>query len=187
MFRPAWPIATDRLVLRPFAADDLDVMVVIHSAPSTARYLYHGVRDRESVEALLDTKIHGAQIAAVDEWVSAAVISRDSGALVADVSLCWRSDEHRQAEIGFITHPAHRGHGYAAEAARPLIDFAFATLECHRVFGRLDARNTASARVLEKLGMRHEAHLVDNEMVKGEWTSESVYAVLARDWDPRHA
>ncbi len=183
MFRPAWPIATARLELRPFEVDDLDEMAVIHSDPTTARYLYHDVRDRDAVEALLDTKIHGAQIAAVDDWVSAAVVSRDSGALVADVSLCWRSEEHRQAEIGFITHPAHRGNGYAAEAARPLIDFAFATVGCHRVFGRLDARNTASARVLEKLGLRHEAHLIDNERVKGEWTSESIYAVLARDWD----
>jgi RimJ/RimL family protein N-acetyltransferase len=52
----------------------------------------------------------------------------------------------------------------------------------HRVIGRAEARNAASARVLEKLGMRLEAHFVENEWVKGEWQSELVYAVLEREW-----
>jgi len=98
------------------------------------------------------------------------------------VSLLWASEENRQGEIGFIAHPAHHGHGYATEAARPLLRFAFETLGLHRVVGRLEPRNVASARVLEKLGMRLEAHLVENEWVKDEWQSELVYAMLAREW-----
>ena len=60
-----------------------------------------------------------------------------------------------------------------------MVALAFETYDVHRVFGRLEARNLASARVLEKLGMRREAHLVENEWVKGEWQSELVYALLA--------
>jgi RimJ/RimL family protein N-acetyltransferase len=52
----------------------------------------------------------------------------------------------------------------------------------HRLIGRTEARNTGSARVLEKLGMRLEAHLVENEWVKGEWQSELDYALLASEW-----
>jgi RimJ/RimL family protein N-acetyltransferase len=63
-----------------------------------------------------------------------------------------------------------------------MLDFAFRTMELHRVVERLEPRNVGSARVLEKLGMRREAHLVENEWVKGEWQSELVYAVLAREW-----
>ena len=52
-----------------------------------------------------------------------------------------------------------------------------------RVIGRTEARNAASARVLEKLGMRREAHLVENECVKGEWQSELVLrGSLAAEW-----
>ena len=76
----------------------------------------------------------------------------------------------------------HQGNGYATEAARPLLDWAFGDLALHRVIGRTEARNTGSARVLEKLGMRREAHLVENEWVKGEWQSELVYAILDREW-----
>ena len=51
--------------------------------------------------------------------------------------------------------------------------------------GHIDARNTASAAVLERLGMRREAHFVQNEWVKGEWTDEAVYAVLVHEWSAR--
>jgi hypothetical protein len=68
------------------------------------------------------------------------------------------------------------------EAGRVLLRLAFEDLGLHRVIGRLEARNTASARVLERLGMRREAHLVENEYVKEEWQSELVYAILDREW-----
>ena len=63
-----------------------------------------------------------------------------------------------------------------------MLRIAFDDLGLHRVIGRLEPRNVASARVLEKLGMRREALFVDNEMIKGEWQSEAVYAILDREW-----
>ena len=74
------------------------------------------------------------------------------------------------------------GSGYATEAARVLVDYGFGEVGLHRIIGRLEARNIASARVLEKLGMRREALLIENEFVKGEWQSELVYAILEREW-----
>jgi hypothetical protein len=56
-----------------------------------------------------------------------------------------------------------------------------------RVCARLDGRNVASARVLERAGLRREAHLVENEFIKGEWTDEMVYAILRREWEARRA
>jgi L-amino acid N-acyltransferase YncA len=73
----------------------------------------------------------------------------------------------------------HRG------GARALLAIAFEDYELHRVCGRLEPRNEASARVLEKLGMRREGLLVENEWVKGEWQSELIYALLAREWAER--
>ena len=56
-------------------------------------------------------------------------------------------------------------------------------MKLHRVIARIDARNLASAGVLRRLGMRHEAHLVQNEMFKGEWTDEDDFAMLRSEWD----
>ena len=114
--------------------------------------------------------------------MSAAAVLRETGELVGDLSLLWASEVHKQGELGFMVHPRHQGRGYATEAARPLLRFAFEELGLHRVVGTLEARNSASARVLEKLGMRREGHLVENEWVKGEWQSELVYAILDREW-----
>jgi RimJ/RimL family protein N-acetyltransferase len=105
------------------------------------------------------------------------------GEVIGDVSLT--VGEHGQGEIGFTLHPDHQGRGYATEAAEALLALAFEHYRLHRVVGRLEARNAASARVLEKLGMRREAHLIENEWVKGEWQSELVYALLAREWRAR--
>ena len=80
--------------------------------------------------------------------LSLAAVLRESGELIGDCSLHWVSAEHRQAEIGFIFHPDHHGHGYATEAAAALLALAFDELRVHRVIGRLEARNDASARVL---------------------------------------
>lgn len=63
-----------------------------------------------------------------------------------------------------------------------LAALAFEELGFHRVIARVEARNTASARVLARLGMRREAEMVENERVKGEWQSESSYAMLEREW-----
>jgi RimJ/RimL family protein N-acetyltransferase len=94
----------------------------------------------------------------------------------------YRSETHRQGEIGFVLHPDHQGKGYASEAARAMLRLGFEQLDLHRVIGRCEARNDASARLMERLGMRREGHLVENEWVKGEWQSELVFAMLAAEW-----
>jgi RimJ/RimL family protein N-acetyltransferase len=173
---------TERLLLRPFEPRDLDALHAIHGDERNVRWLYHDVRSLEETRELLALKAAGSALRGEGEWLSAAVILRTTGELIGDVSLLWASEVHCQGELGFVFHAAQHGRGYATEAARPMLTFAFETLGLHRVVGRLEPRNTGSARVLEKLGMRREAHLVENEWVKGEWQSELVYAILAREW-----
>ena len=179
---PDWPIVTERLLLRPYGDGDFDGLYAIESSDEVARWLYNGARNEAETRDLLARKIRGAAFAAEGDWLSTAVTLRDGGALVGDVALQWVSELHRCGEIGFTFNPEHQGRGYATEAARALLPFAFETMGWHRLVGRTEARNTGSARVLEKLGMRLEAHLVENEWVKGEWQSELDYALLASEW-----
>ena len=113
-----------------------------------------------------------------------AVELRETGELVGHLTLTV-TPEHRSGEVGFIFHPDHQGQGYATESARALIAYAFEHYKLHRVSGRLEPRNRASARVLEKLGMRREGLLIENEWVKGEWQGEAIYALLACEWAER--
>ena len=117
-----------------------------------------------------------------NEPLSIAVTLREDGVLIGDCTLFWSSFEHRQGEIGFVFNPAFHGRGYGTEAARVLLELAFDGLRLHRVIGLLEARNRASAALLERLGMRREAHLIENEYARGEWQSELVYALLESEW-----
>jgi RimJ/RimL family protein N-acetyltransferase len=68
-----------------------------------------------------------------------------------------------------------------------LLRLGFEGLGLHRIVARCDARNTASARVMERNGMRREAHLLQNQFLKGEWIDELIYAILRGDWEARQA
>lgn len=181
-FELAGPIETERLLLRPFVVEDFDAVFAMQSRPDVARYLYWDARNEDEVRAALELKVAGTAIRSEGDTVFLAAVLMSTGELVGDMVVHLLSQEHSTAEIGFIVHPDHHGHGYATEAARPLLKLAFEDVQVHRVIGRVEPRNVPSARVLEKLGMRQEAHLIENEFVKGEWQSELIYAMLDREW-----
>ncbi|HXJ64476.1 MAG TPA: GNAT family N-acetyltransferase, partial [Actinomycetota bacterium] len=157
----------------------------IFSREEVVRYLYEGPHDEDEVQRRLDLKITQRSIERPGDILRLAVLSKANGRVIGDVVLHWMDDEHRSAEVGFALHPDHQGKGYTTEAVQVLLRVAFEVLGLHRVFGRTEARNVASARVMEKLGMRQEAHFVENEFVKDEWQSELVYAILDREWEAR--
>jgi RimJ/RimL family protein N-acetyltransferase len=182
VLRPDYPIKTRRLILRPFTESDLDDLYAIQSLPEVARYLYWEPRDREQVRQALLSMVRGWALMTEGDVLALAVVLPSTGTVIGDVILKWTSIEHRQGEIGYVFHPGYGGQGFATEAATVLLRLGFDDLRLHRIIGRIDGRNTASARVLERLRMRREAHFIQNEIVKGEWTDEVVYALTEDEW-----
>jgi RimJ/RimL family protein N-acetyltransferase len=182
VFDPDYPIETARLRLRAFAPEDFDALRDIYSRPQVVRWLYSETSDEAEVRKALQGKIEARLITTEGDRLSVAVELKATGELIGDCVLQCLNSKHSGGEIGFVFHPDHQRRGYATEAGRALLALAFDGLKLHRVIARAEARNAASARVLEKLGMRREAHLVENEYVKGEWQSELVYAILDREW-----
>ena len=182
MFTPDFPIQTERLLLRPFEPGDFDELLAVESRAEVVRFLYHEPRTPEETREVLERRIRLTSLTDEGDTLSLAVVVRATGTMIGDCMLHWSSRQHQSGEVGFALHPDHHGRGYATEAARALVDYGFSEVGLHRIIGRLEARNFASARVLEKLGMRREALLIENEFVKGEWQSEIVYAILEREW-----
>jgi len=180
---PALPLRTPRLVLRSFDVDDLEPLLTFHGDPDVVRYVPFPPRDRAAVAAVLKRKVASTGLAQEGDLLELAVVLVEDGTLVGDVLLALRSIEHETLEVGYLFAPAHGGRGYATEAVRALVDLAFRGLGARRVVARVDARNVSSRALLERLGMRLEAELVENEWFKGELTTEVDYAVLAREWD----
>jgi RimJ/RimL family protein N-acetyltransferase len=178
--RPDWPLHTERLTLRPWEEPDFPVFSEMQGDVESARWLYEEARDEAASRRLFEIKKAGTELREEGQWMSCAVLAGEE--VVGDVSFNWQSAEHRTGELGYFMHPRHAGHGYATEAARAILAWAFEDAGFHRVVGRIEPRNEASGRVLEKLGMRKEGHFVENEWIKGEWQSEAVYAILEREW-----
>jgi RimJ/RimL family protein N-acetyltransferase len=184
MKRPAGPFHTARLVLRPFTPDDLDAFHAMHGREDVTRYLDYTPRSRDEAAAMLERISAMTAIDADAQALRLAAVLPDSGQVIGDFSL-WSGADQTQAEIGFVLHPDHQGRGYALEAARELLRIGFEEAGLHRIVGRCVAGNQASARLMERLGMRREAHLRENEKIKGAWTDELVYAILAGEWSVR--
>ncbi|WP_419996395.1 GNAT family N-acetyltransferase [Streptomyces boninensis] len=179
------PITTERLTLRPFRADDANDLADRHayqSLPEVARYLYRPPLTREACAKSIAAHAAGTRWQSDDDALLLAVTRTSEPGVLGEVVLTLRNAHARQAEIGWIFHPAWAGKGYATEAARALTNEAFTTLGVHRVYARLDALNKGSANICERLGMRREAHLIDNDLDGDRWGSEYIYALLAREW-----
>jgi RimJ/RimL family protein N-acetyltransferase len=189
MTPPDYPLTTARLILRPYRADDLGAVYDIQSRPEVTRYLLFDVRTLDQVRVALEERILAGRPSHEGERLilALAVVLPETEAVIGDVALFRVSREHRAGELGYMFHPDYGGNGYATEAARMMLRLGFENYGLHRVIGRIDARNTPSARVLERLGMRREAHFVQNEYIKGEWADEVVYAMLEDEWRSRQA
>ena len=186
-FRPEYPLRTQRLLLRPYAHGDVDGLYAYQQLPEVHRHLYTEPRTRAEVEAIVAERAGLAVLTETDKAITLVAELAQTGELVGDCVLFWRSQEHEQGEVGYVFNPAYHGRGYATEAVGALLRLGFEGLGLHRIAGHLDARNTASARVLERAGLRREAHLVENEFVKGEWADELIYGILRREWEARQA
>nr|WP_028662018.1 GNAT family protein [Saccharomonospora saliphila] len=173
---------TERLVLRPVTAADVDAVTAYLSRPDVCRYLLHPPRTREEVAARLAVREQQTRLSADGDGLRFAVVTRSDDALIGELHLTVYAAATATVEIGWIFSPHVAGNGYATEAARELLRSTFADRGAHRVVARLHPDNTASVRVCERLGMRHEALHRRDIWVKGGWEDTSVYAVLRDEW-----
>jgi RimJ/RimL family protein N-acetyltransferase len=179
---PSYPLHTERLTLRPFSRGDVDAVFGYRRLDEVARYLFDVPLSREECALAIQQRIGQVALEAQDDKIILAVEQTATGILIGEVSLIWRSVDARQGEMGWIFDPAHHGQGYATEAANAILDLAFGPGDMHRVSARCDVRNQASWRLMERLGMRREAHFREHAIFKSEWDEEYIYAILWQEW-----
>jgi RimJ/RimL family protein N-acetyltransferase len=182
MFAPSLPIETERLRLRAYAPDDLEAVLGMFGREDVSRYLMWEPMGRDEIAALIERRMRQTSVEKHGEGLGLAVEERATGRFVGEVILRWLSQESRQGEIGWSLHPDAQGKGYATEAAREMLRLGFDDLGLHRIIAECDPRNDASIRLMERLGMRREAHLLDAMWLKGEWVGSMVYAMLEDEW-----
>jgi [ribosomal protein S5]-alanine N-acetyltransferase len=176
-------LSTARLRLRPFDESDADDLFALHSNPDVLRYWDSPPwTERARADRFLATCRQLAQdgtgIRVVAERVS-------DGAFLGWCTLNRWNPDFRSASLGYCYNEAAWGQGYATEAARALLGWAYETLDLNRVQAETDTRNAGSARVLEKLGFSREGTLREDCVVNGDVSDSWVYGLLRREWHVR--
>jgi RimJ/RimL family protein N-acetyltransferase len=175
-------LTTERLVLRRFRPEDLDAFVAYRSDPQIARYQVWEAPYLAGQAHQFLQHLQNSHPDTPGEWFQFAVTLRHTDRPIGDCAAHVRSDDSHQAEVGFTLAAEHQGHGYATEAVRRLLHYLLVERGKHRVSATCDDRNTRSAALLERVGMRREGHLLESTWSKGEWTNDLLYAVLRREW-----
>jgi RimJ/RimL family protein N-acetyltransferase len=182
MSLPTPTLHTDRLRLRPFASADADALFALHSSAHVLRY-WDAPPWNERSRA--DRFIAVCRRLAEEGIGARLAIDRvRDGAFIGWCGLARWNPEYRSASMGYCLDDAAWGQGYATEAARAVLQWAFDTLDLNRVQAETDTRNAASARVLEKLGFVREGTLREDCVVNGEVSDSWVYGLLRRQWRP---
>jgi RimJ/RimL family protein N-acetyltransferase len=179
----SFPRETQRLILRPFTKEDANVFSTYRSDPQVARYQgWNAPFSLEEAEAFIHT-MQTTKPGAPGEWFQVAITLKENGQLIGDCAFCVLEEDERQAEMGFTLSRAFQGKGLMTEAVHSLLSYLFDHLNLHRVRAVCDVENTASSRLLERIGMRKEGTFIENIWFKGHWGSEHTYAMLHREWE----
>jgi len=184
------PIRTDRLLIRPFRADDVAGLVARRNDPEVARYQNWVLPfDQEKAEKVVSEllEMDGPKN---DEWWMAVVTEAGSDKVLGDLAL-HLSWEGRTAEVGYTFAREHWGNGYATEALAAMVDYLFLELGVTRVVGMLHPDNPASAMVLERTGLLFEGHTRSSFWLADEVSDDWIYGMTRSDWEtwrnrPRH-
>ena len=174
-------LESERLLLREFNLADWPAVNAYTSDPEVVKYMpFDPTSDAQTREHLSQCLATAAE--QPRRIYELAVVLRAQNQLIGTATIALYPQERRHASFSYLLHRKYWGHGYATEAMRMLINFGFSVLQLHRLEDTCDTRNLASARVMEKLGMRREGHLRETIWKDGQWYDEYIYAILVHEW-----
>lgn len=188
----AWPIRTERLVIRPLQDADIDAVWEYRKLPEVNQWLGRAPATREAFHATYSDPARRATTFVIELPGAHGSSSTIIGDLMVKLEDGWAQAEvaeqarNTEAELGWVLDPAHTGRGFATEAVRATIDLCFGDLGLRRVHAGCFAVNEPSWRMMERLGMRREEASRKTALHRsGEWMDGLNYGLLAEEWPAR--
>jgi len=175
-------LTTKRLQLRAFRESDIDAAYTLWSDPEVVRYMRTEPMTRDQVAAHVRELIALADPSPRRDF-HFAIVRIDTDRLIGWCALRVHDPGNREADIGYAVCRSAWGKGYTTEAARALLAFGFDALNLHRVCARCVPENTASVRVIEKIGMVCEGLKRKHRWIKGEWWDSREHVILDEEWE----
>ncbi|MFT3711984.1 MAG: GNAT family protein [Archangium sp.] len=177
-------LQTERLILRELRESDWPDALAVEGDPAVVRWQSFDVLTEEKAKSNLARSIAAAKVEPRVLYEFALTLKGDDRYL-GRVGVHVTRPEHREATVWISLHRSQWKHGYALEAGRAGLAFAFDALKLHRIGADCDPRNVASARLMEQLGFQREGLQRQNWWLKGEWCDSLLFGLLASEWRAR--
>jgi len=175
-------LETSRLRLRPLSMADTAAVFEIHSDPETLKYWGHDqMTSIEQAEDLIRGNMEWVDSGMAVYW---AMERRERPGLIGTCTLFKMDHQNRHAEVGYILNRSCWGQGFMTEALATMIDYAFTTLDLHRLEADTDPRNANSIALLKKFGFRQEGYFRERWFVHGQWLDSDMLGLLRSEYDP---
>lgn len=171
-------LTTSRLLLKPISPDDAEAVFAYRSDSQVAKYQSFYPVSAEDTRAFIiqNTQAFNTE----DTWFQMGIYSQDQ--VIGDVGIHFIGPINSQCEIGYTLALNQQGNGYAIEAVTAVVDYLFGTLKKHRIAASLDPRNTASEKLLQRMGFRREGCFLKSYYNQGVWEDDLVYGMLEEEW-----
>ena len=172
-------IETNRLILRKLTLADAEDMFEYASDPEVPKYSAWSVhKSIDDTKNFLEIIMEEYNNHAVSSW---GIIHKADQKLIGTCGFSkWIIDDDR-AEIGYALSRKYWRQGYMTEAVRTVIDFGFGTMLLNRIEARCKTQNIASAKVMEKVGMKFEGILRQQMFYKGKYHDMKMYSILSNE------
>ena len=175
-------IETERLILRRMRDDDLADYLDCESQPGHTLYLSREPYTEEEAREFIATS-RDLPLDVEGVYLHLAIEHKATSRVIGTSCIKVTSRAYRQGDMGWFLHAGCRGQGLATEASRAMLEFAFTTLDLHRITAHCDAANTRSLLMAERLGMQREAFFRETVFFDGEWHSQHGLSILRREWE----
>ena len=174
-------IRTERLLLREFSDQDWTAVLDYQKDPAYLRYYEWTDRTPAAVQDFVGMFTSQQRVEPRTKF-QLAITLPSTGELIGNCGIRLASAGATEGDIGYELSPTHWGNGFATEAARSMLELGFRQFRLHRISSWCVADNTASANVLNKIGMKAEGHLRDKDYFKGRWWDTLLFAILEHEW-----
>ena len=174
-------LTTDRLILREFVFEDWPAVLAYQRDARYLQYYEWTERTPEDAQRFVQMFLDQQQEQPRRKF-QLAVVLKESQQLIGNCGIRCKTADASEADIGYEIAPDQWGHGYATEAVRAIVYYGFARLRVQRIWAWCIADNAASARVLEKAGLKLEGRLHQSEHFKDRWWDTLVYALQTQNW-----
>ncbi len=171
-------LETNRLTIRTLLPADSEALFRYRAMPEVYQFQSWHPKTIDEVKAFL---LENERVVphTPDTWLQLAICLKN-GMLIGDIGVHFIDAD--QIEIGYTLSPDQQGNGYATEAVKEFIRFAFSDWNKHRITASVDPKNWKSIRLLERLGFRKEAHFLLSIRINDNWVDDCVYALLKEEW-----